>query len=94
MLTVPSKDLNLPDDGEVNMDDSDNSRSNKSRKRGKRGSEEDLHSGSSTWFEACMKSKDKYLPPSAKIIALKAKILNWINEAPTDKILSQQFSSF
>lgn len=36
-----------------------------------------------------MRSKDKYLPPSAKTIALKTKLLTWMDEAPTDKIISQ-----
>lgn len=58
-------------------------------KRRKRSSEPNKSSGYSSWLETCAKSKDKYLPPSAKTVALKAKILNWINEAPNDKIISQ-----
>jgi hypothetical protein len=86
-LTIPSKDLSLPD-GEVNTEESDNARHKKStRKKGKRGAVDDSHS-ECTWLATIMNNKPPYLPPSAKTVALKAKILHWINEAPNDKILS------
>lgn len=84
LLRLLSEDLNLPDD-EIDIN---NLRFNKpSRKKGKRGSDDDSQS-ENTWLETIMKSEDQYLPPSAKTIALKAKILNWINEAHNDKIIS------
>jgi hypothetical protein len=95
LLKSLSEDLGLPDDGiEININNGDRSRSNKSsRKKGKRGSEDDSQS-ESTWLETIMKSEDQYLPPSAKTIALKAKILKWMDEGPNDKIIGQHFFSF
>jgi hypothetical protein len=93
LLSIPSTDLSLPD-GEVNTEDSDNSRHKKpTRKKGKRGSEDDSDPDL-TWLGTVLNSKDKYLPPSAKTIALKAKILNWINDGPNDKIISEHSNSF
>lgn len=90
LLNNLSEDLSLPDD-EINVDHCDRSRSNKSsRGKGKRGAEDDLQS-ESTWLQNILKSEDRYLPPSAKTVALKAKILNWMNEGPTDKIISEHF---
>ncbi len=79
-------DLNPPD-GEVITEDSDNARNKRTRKRAGRGFEDDSESDC-TWLATVKKTKPLYLPPSAKTVALKAKILHWINEAPNDKILS------
>jgi len=85
LLKLLSQDLNLPDDEIKNGDRSSFNKS--SRKKGKRSPADDSQS-ESTWLKTIMESEDQYLPPSAKTIALKAKILSWINESPNDKIIS------
>jgi len=86
-LRIRSADLNISD-GEVNAEESDDLKNKKStRKKGKRGAEADSQY-ESTWLANSLNNDPPYIPPSAKTVALKAKILHWINEAPNDKILS------
>jgi hypothetical protein len=64
----------------------------KKRRRQKKDGPYKLHIPNSKWLNMVINSKAELLP-SAKMIAMKAKILTWLKEAPDDKILSKSLSS-
>jgi hypothetical protein len=92
LLTLYSKDPSLTDDDDDEDNDEDDldRRSNSvgKRLRGRVLATPIPPLINSKWLKMCMAGKEKLLP-SAKMVALKSQILQWLAEAPKDKILSR-----